>query len=308
MPIPRLSAVDRQIASNVIEQIVEIRSALNEGRHPKNLQPGRVISGLPLLREMEGMVGLIPRAFEGSLVLETFQVPAGDPPKQNRIFVPDAFTNFEHIRYALSGCAAGMLCYILYVALAWPGLATSVTTCVLTALSSIGTSRQKQVLRIAGAVLGGFIFGLGAQIFILPYIDSITGFALMFAAVTAIAAWLATASTRLSYCGLQMALAFYFVHVNDFTIQTSLSIARDRVLGVLLGVLMMWLVFERFHRKKAADEMIETFTANLRLLAEAGGVRCPGARQDGSCARKAAARQDLCELLQSECPGRRRSL
>lgn len=265
---PVLSTVDREIAVRVAGQITEIRAALEAGRAPRNLQAGQIISGLPLLREMEGMVGLIPRVFEGSLALEAYQVRSVDPPAQRRIFVNDAFTNPEHIRYALTGCLAGSLCYILYMGLGWPGLATSVTTCVLTALSSIGTSRQKQILRLAGAVLGGFVFGLGAQIFVLPYIDSITAFALLFAAVTAVAAWVATSSTRLSYCGLQIALAFDLVHVNDFTIQTSLSIARDRVLGVLLGICMMWVVFERFHPTKAADQMVETFIANLRLQSD----------------------------------------
>ena len=94
-----------------------------------------------------------------------------------------------------------MVCYVLYVSLDWPGISTSVTTCVFTALSNVGTSRQKQVLRIAGAVLGGFVFGIGAQVFILPNIDSITGFVVLFAVVTAIAAWVSTSSSRLSYAG-----------------------------------------------------------------------------------------------------------
>jgi len=51
-----------------------------------------------------------------------------------------------------------------------------VTTCVLTALTTIGASHQKQILRIAGALIGGFGIGMGAQVFILPYIDSIAGF------------------------------------------------------------------------------------------------------------------------------------
>jgi multidrug resistance protein MdtO len=112
------------------------------------------------------------------------------------------------------------------------------------------------------------VFGLGAQILILPNLDSIVGFALTFAAVTAIAAWIATASSRLSYAGVQMALAFYLIHLSEPTIQTSLSIARDRALGVLLGTSMMWFVFERFYPRSAADEMVLVFVRNLRLLAE----------------------------------------
>jgi multidrug resistance protein MdtO len=90
-----------------------------------------------------------------------------------------------------------------------------VTTCILTALSNIGSSRQKQTLRILGAMIGGFVFGLGSQICILPYIDSITGLTMLFAVVTAISAYVATSSTRLSYVGLQMAFAFYLINVAD---------------------------------------------------------------------------------------------
>ena len=255
---------DRKIAANVASQIVEVRNALSSGRRPKDLKCGMVVSDLPLLREMEGMIALIPRAFEGALSLEMFQVPVSEPPAG--ILVHDAFTNSEHLRFAAGGCLAAMLCYILYASLDWPALSTSVTTCAITALSTIGASRQKQVLNIAGAVLGGFVLGLGAQIFILPYVNGISGFTPTFAAASAIAAWVGTSSSRLSYCGIQMAFAFYLVHVSDFAIQTSLTIARDRVLGVLLGVTMMWLVFDRFRPKKAVHGMVDTFIANLRLL------------------------------------------
>ena len=77
-----------------------------------------------------------------------------------------------------------MLCYVIYVSLDWRNLSTSLTTCVLTALTTIGSSRQKQVLRIAGFILGGVIAGLGATIFILPSIDSIVGFTVLFAIMT----------------------------------------------------------------------------------------------------------------------------
>jgi multidrug resistance protein MdtO len=124
------------------------------------------------------------------------------------------------------------------------------------------------MLRIAGTVIGGFIFGLGAQIFILPSLDSITEFTLLFVAVSTIAAWVGTSSSRLSYCGLQIAVSFFFIHLNDFTFQTSLTIGRDRTVGVLLGIAMMWLAFERLQPTTATDEMLKTFNRNLKLLAE----------------------------------------
>jgi multidrug resistance protein MdtO len=61
----------------------------------------------------------------------------------------------------------------------------------------------------------GLVLGISAQILILPGIDTIFGFALFFAAATAIAAWFATSSLRLSFFGVQMALAFYFAGCPD---------------------------------------------------------------------------------------------
>jgi hypothetical protein len=113
-----------------------------EKRKPKNLDVGRVQSTIPLLREMEAMVALIPRVFEGSLSLEAFQAP-GLAPDEERwsmfgCLLPDAFVNPQYLHFAMSGCLAGSVCYLLYGALAWLGLSSSVTTCVLTALSTMG--------------------------------------------------------------------------------------------------------------------------------------------------------------------------
>jgi multidrug resistance protein MdtO len=65
-----------------------------------------------------------------------------------------------------------------------------------------------------------------------------------------------------------MALAFYLINLQEFKIQTSLETARDRVLGVLLGLFMMWLVFDQLWGARAAVEMKRMFISNLRLLAQ----------------------------------------
>jgi len=76
-------------------------------------------------------------------------------------------------------------------------------------------------------------------------IDSIAGFTIIFIVVTALAAWIVTSGPRLSYLGIQMALAFYLINLEEFAIRTSLAAARDRVVGILLGLIMMWLVFDQ---------------------------------------------------------------
>jgi multidrug resistance protein MdtO len=273
---PELSTPDQQVAWKLAEHLAAIQKCLASGCVPPTLGHASSEGTMPLLRELEEMFSLIPKVLEGSAELKTFEAFTENVDQGFHLFIRDAFQNPDHVRYALSGCLAGMLCYITYMALDWPGLATSVTTCALTALSNIGASRQKQLLLVAGAVIGGFIFGMGAQIMVLPWLDGITGFTLFFAAVTAVAAWIGTSSTRLSYCGLQMALAFYLINVNEFRIQLSLSIARNRALGVLLGIFMMWLVFERLHPKSAVNQMVETFTRNLGLLGQLSEFTLPG--------------------------------
>jgi multidrug resistance protein MdtO len=123
-------------------------------------------------------------------------------------------------------------------------------------------------LRIAGVLTGGFVLGMGAQVFVLPHVDTVGGFTLLYVAVTTGAAWIATSSPRLSYFGVQAGLAFYFIAFDGFAIQTSLVVARDRVLGFLLGFCMMWLVFDQLWRRSAAVGMKEAIVSSLRLLAQ----------------------------------------
>ena len=185
----------------------------------------------------------------------------------SEIVIADAFENRAHLMWALRGCLAATLCYLTYEMLDWRGISTSVTTCVITALSTAGASRQKQVLRITGAIVGGLILGMGSQIFIFPYIDSIGAFTILFVVVTSIGAWFATSSSRLSYFGVQIALAFYLIGLQEFSIQTSLTVARDRVVGILLGLFMMWLIFDRFGDSTATTETARAFCTNLRTIA-----------------------------------------
>jgi multidrug resistance protein MdtO len=225
-------------------------------------------SNLPFLQTLERTVALIPSAFAGSQSVQAFIPALLDEERPAPLFVGDSFSNPAHVYFALRGTLAAIVCYITYWAFDWPGLSTSVVTCYITALSTIGSSRQKQVLRLSGAAIGGFIFGMGAQVFVLPYLDTIAGFTVLFAVVTAIAAWIQTASARLSYLGVQLALAFYLVNLQEFTIQTSLSIARDRVFGVLLGLVSMGLFFDLLWVRNALDEMQAVFARNLEMFAE----------------------------------------
>jgi multidrug resistance protein MdtO len=220
-----------------------------------------------------------------------------DKPNDSSLFLPDAFTNRDHLKFALRGCLAASLCYVIYNGIDWPGINTAVATCIITALGTIGSSRQKQVLRISGAIAGGFLISLPAQIYLLPLIDSITAFTLYFAAITAVAAWFATSSPRLSYFGLQIALAFYLINLQEFTVQTSLSVARDRVFGVLLGLIAMWVVFDQLWAPRAAVRMQTLLVRNLGYLAQS--ARLVGEFEGGSTTDQRTAMTDLRALRET---------
>ena len=264
------SAGDQVRFRNLASSIASIRNDLNSRRIPAPVQFNRdeeSAPAVPLLGEMENTVTLIPDAFAGSRSADR-HLPAPDDIPRPALFAPDALVNPEHFQFALKGCLAASACYVFYNAAAWPGISTSVTTCLLTALSTIGASHQKQILRMAGVIAGGLFLGIGSQVFILPHLDSIAGFTVLFVLVTALSSWFMTSSPRLSYFGLQMALAFYLINLQGFKIQTSLEVARDRVLGILLGLFMMWVVFDQLWGAPAAVEMKRTFISNLRLVAQ----------------------------------------
>jgi multidrug resistance protein MdtO len=262
------SSTERPPLRNVAEAVGRVRDDLWNRRIPAAVEFGvpEPSPAAPLLRQLEIALALIPQAFQDAPEQDCMPHPAEGA--RASFFAADARVNQAHLKFALRGCLAAGACYITYNAVDWPGISTSVTTCLLTALSTIGASRQKQVLRLAGFLVGGLVIGMGSQIFVLPHVDSITGFAILVMSVTAVSAWVMTSGPRLSYAGLQMAVAFYLIHLQEFAYQTSLYVARDRLVGILFGLFMMWLVFDRLWSAPAGVEMKSAFISVLRLQAQ----------------------------------------
>jgi multidrug resistance protein MdtO len=225
-------------------------------------------SHIPLLTEMQNIVSLLPQAFTDSESMKV-HLPLSRDMSQSKLMHQDAFANPEHLKFALRGCLAASGCYIIYNAIAWPAIgAPAMATCLLTAVSTVGASRQRQIVRFAAFVVGGFLIGIGSEIFILPHLDSIAGFTVFFILVIALASWLMTSSPRLSYFGFQIVVVFCLINLQEFARQTSLEAARDRVVGVGLGLCMMWLAFDQLWSAPIAVEMKVTLISSLRLLAQ----------------------------------------
>jgi multidrug resistance protein MdtO len=194
-------------------------------------------------------------------------------PSAKSLFAPDAFSNPEHARFALKTTIAIMAVYIIYSGVDWQGIRTSVTTCFFVALGSLGETMHKLTLRIAGALIGGLVGGL-CIVYVLPEMEDIGQLCLLIFAVSAVSAWVATSSDRLSYAGMQMAFAFFLGVLHDYTPFTDfpyaadLTVLRDRVAGILLGNLLMSLVFSVLWPVSAADRARLSVAAALRTLSQ----------------------------------------
>jgi multidrug resistance protein MdtO len=140
------SQEDRRRIRDLAQSVSGIRADLLKGTIPHLIHRATdVLPASPLLSEMERTVFLIQQVFASSQSLSMYASAhpgSSDPPPT--LFVRDALSNPEHVKFALKGCLAASLCYIIYNAVDWPGISTAVTTCFLTALSTVGSSHQKQ--------------------------------------------------------------------------------------------------------------------------------------------------------------------
>jgi len=162
---------------------------------------------------------------------------------KKRLFVPDAFTNPVYIQFAFKVSLAAMTCYILYTGLDWSGIHTAFITCCFIALESNTATMRKARLRLVGCAIGG-LFGFLSIMYLIPHMESIVSLVLLIAAGSAVAGWVAAGSERISYAGLQIALAFFMCLFQGFAPDTEFHKIRDRIVGIVLGILVMSVIFQ----------------------------------------------------------------
>jgi multidrug resistance protein MdtO len=189
------------------------------------------------------------------------------PAEKRSLFLPDAFDNPEYVRFAIKGTLAALICYVLFIGFDYPGIYTSVITCFVVSLSTIGASNQKGILRFGGAAVGG-LMGLIALVYLFPNMETIGGFWLVFGAGTAVAAWVNFGTPRISYGGYQIGLAFYKAILQDFGPASSATVVRDRLIGVFFGLIVFGIVEHLLWPVRAQDALRARLAELLRLLAD----------------------------------------
>lgn len=185
-----------------------------------------------------------------------------------RHFFTPAFSlaNRRDLRFSAQVTIAATISYLLVAGLDWPGISTAVVTCVIVGQASFGATVQKALLRVAGATLGGLV-GLAAIVLVMPSIDSLPPFLIVVGIGTGVAAYVATGSARISYVGIQIAMAFAMTLLDAFGPSLELTTPRDRVIGVLLGNAVIAAVMFWIWPVLASKEMVSSLESALRHMA-----------------------------------------
>jgi multidrug resistance protein MdtO len=123
------------------------------------------------------------------------------------------------------------------------------------------------LFRIVGATIGGIIFGIGCIIFVFPYADTAIPFLVTVTCVSFIGAWFAR-SAHFSYVGLQIVFSFYLTVFEGFSAPTNMTFARDRLIGVFLALVVMWMIFHQLHPERTVDKMRHGLARLLTIEAD----------------------------------------
>ena len=226
-----LSVAQLGLVERIRAQIDAVAIAVQGQRAPTQTEAWASVGILPDTPEViRDMVCALRLLFDTDTLHEPAVLLKDDP-----MFVPDAWVNPSYMHIALKTMLSTYICYTIYTGLSWPGIHTSMLTCIIVAVPGLGASTLKGALRIGGCLTGS-LAALVATVFIIPHLDSLTGLLLMVVPIVAFSAWVTAGSERISYAGLQVVFAFALSVLDHFGPTTNLTEMRDRLVGVLLGV------------------------------------------------------------------------
>lgn len=173
----------------------------------------------------------------------------------------------DSLQYGLKFSLGAILCMLIVQGLDWPDINTAIPTCLVAAQTSLGADYRLSLLRISGAAIGG----LCAYFYVLvlqSQFDTVIGFALATTPFWALAAWITAGSDRIAYLGRQLGFSFALFVLHDFGAVTDLYLPRDRVIGILLGLVVMGVLDYALWPRRSSVLARQHCIAALRTLAK----------------------------------------
>jgi multidrug resistance protein MdtO len=267
---PGLHAVPLGWRSRAAQTLDEMAGLLEHGQYPLavDLDPAPATGLLA-----ERVCASIRRAIIGFAEGDP-EAPASAPhPEKGGFFVPDAFTNRDHVRYALRTTAAALFCYALYTLLDWPGIHTCFITCFIVAQTTAAESVEKLTLRMVGCLIGS-ILGIAVILYVVPSLTWVGSLMVTVFLGAWASGYVAAGSPRISYAGFQIAFAFFLCVIQGTGPSLDVVVARDRIVGILIGNLVAYVALTRLWPVSVGtrvDSALETLLRQLsRLIAITG--------------------------------------
>ncbi|MEX3846420.1 FUSC family protein [Paraburkholderia sp. BR10882] len=289
-------------AAQLAATMTQMAAMLEAGGYPvdvkldmPHLPEGAALPALVLADLRAALEGFAVPPAEGAAAPVPAPEKTAEPPARSGFFDADAFSNPDHVRYALKTTAAAMFCYVLYQQLDWQGIHTCFITCYMVSLSTTAETVEKLTLRIAGCLVGALL-GTAAIVFVTPRLTSVGELMALVFAGAWLAAWVAMGSTRIAYAGMQIAFAFFLCVIQGAAPAFDLTLARDRVIGILIGNVVIYLVFTRVWPVSIASRIDATFkalVAQWSRIARAADARTRSALAAGALAQYGGLRQDI---------------
>ncbi|KMV68129.1 hypothetical protein AI29_10175 [bacteria symbiont BFo2 of Frankliniella occidentalis] len=196
---------------------------------------------------------------------QSIAAPLGEIDKPP-LMAPDAWRNPVYLQFALKTLLASLLCYLFYTATAWQGVHTIMLSCVIVAQPGLGATYQKAGLRIVGAFAAA-VAAVGCMVFIQPHLDTIVGLLLMCLPVFALSAWLAAGCERIAYAGIQLGFTFALLFLSGFGPMSNLTELRDRMIGIVLGVVIASIIYLYLWPDSDAPRLRENIARLYRQVA-----------------------------------------
>lgn len=159
-----------------------------------------------------------------------------------------------------------MACYLFYAATDWQGIHTSLITCYMVALGSAAETTEKLLLRITGAVAGAVV-GLALIVWVLPRLDDIGGLLVLVAGAAFVGGWIVASGPRVAYIGFQFSFAVFLCVIQGTAPAFDLTVAGDRLIGILIGNAAIYLMFAHVWPVSIAAAIDTATDALLRQLA-----------------------------------------
>ncbi|WP_225616408.1 FUSC family protein [Methylomonas albis] len=175
-------------------------------------------------------------------------------------------THADSVQFGIKFSLGAIVCRLIVESLGWPDINTAIPTCLVAAQTSLGADYWLSLLRVSGAAVGGIC----AYFYVLVFqsqLDTVVGFAFATAPFWALAAWITAGSERIAYLRRQLGFSFALFVLHDFGQVTDLYLPRDRVIGILLGLIVMGVIDYALWPRRSIALARHHSIAALRTLA-----------------------------------------